>query len=163
MFKNSDLLDPVFKIKENKILNEFKAFIMRGNVLDMAIGVIVGGAFGKIVSSLVSDVLMPPIGRLMGGVDFSNLFINLSPVAYATLKEAQAAGAPTVNYGAFLNNIFNFLIVAATIFILVRQISKLYPKPVEAPKAVTTKECCFCLSSIPLKAIRCAHCTADQV
>ncbi len=159
----NDLLNPVLKIGENKILNEFKAFIMRGNVLDMAIGVIIGGAFGKIVSSLVSDVLMPPIGRLMGGVDFSNLFINLGKTSYATLKDAQTAGAPTLNYGLFLNAILNFMIVAATIFILVRQVSKLYPKPAEAPAVPTTKECRYCLSAVPIKATRCAHCTSENI
>ena len=136
---------------------------MRGNVMDMAVGVIIGGAFGKIVSSLVSDVLMPPIGLLMGGVDFSNLFVNLNASHYGSLKEAQAAGAPTVNYGIFLNAMINFLIVAFVIFILVRQVSKLYPKPVEAPKAVTTKECRYCLSAVPLKATRCAHCTSENI
>ena len=150
-------------LKKNEILSEFKSFIMRGNVLDMAIGVIIGGAFGKIVSSLVSDVLMPPIGRLMGGVDFSNLFINLGSTPYTTLKAAQAAGAPTVNYGVFLNDVLNFLIIAATIFILVRQISKLYPKPVETQAVPITKECHFCFSIIPIKATRCAHCTSENI
>ena len=150
-------------LKKNEILSEFKAFIMRGNVIDMAVGVIVGGAFGKIVSSLVSDVLMPPIGRLMGGVDFSNFFINLSPTSYATLKDAQTAGAPTINYGVFLNAILNFLIVSATIFIMIRQISKLYPKPAETPAGPMTKECPFCLSAVPLKATRCAHCASDNI
>ena len=145
------------------MLKDFKDFIMRGNVIDMAVGVIIGAAFGKIVASLVSDVLMPPIGLLMGGVEFSNLFINLSPTAYATLKEAQTAGAPTLNYGLFLNNIINFLIVAATIFILIRQVGKLTPKPVVVPPAPTTKDCRFCLSAIPIKATRCAHCTSDNI
>ena len=142
-------------------LNDFKAFIVRGNVLDMAVGVIIGGAFGKIVSSLISDVIMPPIGLLIGGVDFSNLFINLTTTPYASLKEAQAAGAATINYGLFLNGVINFLIMAAVIFVIVRQVSKLYPKTpvVNAPK--TTKECRYCLSAIPIKAIRCAHCTSD--
>ena len=145
------------------MLNDFKNFIMKGNVLDMAVGVIIGGAFGKIVSSLVADVLMPPIGFLMGGVDFSNLFIGLSHTAYPTLKEAQAAAVPTINYGIFLNNIINFLIVAVVIFILVRQVAKLTPKPVEIPKAPVTKPCRFCLSEVPIKAIRCAHCTSDNI
>ena len=145
------------------MLNDFKNFIMKGNVLDMAVGVIIGGAFGKIVSSLVADVLMPPIGFLMGGVDFSNLFIGLSPTAYPTLKEAQAAAVPTINYGIFLNNIINFLIVAVVIFILVRQVAKLTPKPVEIPKASVTKPCRFCLSEVPIKATRCAHCTSDNI
>ena len=145
------------------MLKEFKDFIMRGNVVDLAVGVIIGGAFGKIVSSLVTDVLMPPIGLLMGGVDFSNLFINLSPKAYATLKEAQAAGAPTMNYGLFLNNVINFLIVASTVFILIRQVSKLTPKPAEAPKVPTTKQCPFCLLEVAIKAVRCAHCTSENI
>ena len=150
-------------LRKNEILSEFKAFIMRGNVIDMAVGVIVGGAFGKIVSSLVSDVLMPPIGRLMGGVDFSSFFINLSSTPYATLKDAQTAGAPTINYGVFLNAILNFLIVSATIFIMIRQISKLYPKPAATPAGPMTKECRFCLSVVSLKATRCAHCTSENI
>ena len=144
------------------MLKDFKDFIMRGNVMDMAVGVIIGAAFGKIVSSLVSDLLMPPIGLLMGGVDFSGLFINLGHTAYATLKEAQAAGAPTLNYGVFLNNVINFLIVAGVIFILVRQVGKLYPKPAAAPAAApSTKECRYCFSPVPVKATRCAHCTSE--
>lgn len=145
------------------MLKDFKDFIMKGNVLDMAVGVIIGAAFGKIVSSLVSDILMPPIGLLMGGVDFSGLFINLSQTPYATLKDAQAAAAPTVNYGIFLNNIINFLIVALVIFILVRQVAKLTPKPVVKPAAPTTKDCKFCLSAVPIKATRCAHCTSENI
>ncbi len=145
------------------MLKDFKDFIMKGNVLDMAVGVIIGAAFGKIVSSLVSDVLMPPIGLLMGGVDFSGLFLNLSSTPFATLKEAQAAAAPTINYGVFLNNIINFLIVAAVIFLLVRQVAKLTPKPVEAPKAAMTKQCRFCLSDVAIKATRCAHCTSENI
>ncbi len=145
------------------MLKDFKAFIMRGNVMDMAIGVIIGTAFGKIVSSLIGDVLMPPIGFLIGGVDFSNLFVNLSGTSFASLKDAQAAGAPTINYGVFLNNIISFLIVAATIFILVRQVAKLTPKPVEASKVPTTKQCRFCLSEVAIKATRCAHCTSENI
>lgn len=145
------------------MLKDFKDFIMKGNVLDMAVGVIVGAAFGKIVGSLVSDVLMPPIGLLLGGVDFSGLFLNLSPTAYATLKDAQAAGAPTINYGVFLNAVINFLIVSAVIFILIRQVSKLTPKPAVKPAAPTTKECRYCLSVVPIKATRCAHCTSENI
>ncbi len=144
------------------MLNDFKAFIMRGNVMDMAIGVIVGGAFGKIVTSLVNDVLMPPIGWLMGGVDFSNLYLGLTTKHFDSFKDAKAAGTATINYGVFLNNILDFLIVSAVIFILVRQLSKLYPKPV-APAAPPTKECRFCLSMVPLKAMRCAHCTSENI
>lgn len=145
------------------MLKHFKEFIMRGNVVDMAVGVIIGGAFGKIVTSLVSDVLMPPIGRLTGGVDFSSLYINLSGTAYASLAEAQKAGAATINYGLFLNTVINFLIVAGAIFIMITQIKKLeskFEKPAAAAEPVT-KECPLCLSVIPLKAVKCAHCASD--
>ena len=145
------------------MLKEFKKFIMRGNVIDMAVGVIIGAAFGKIVSSLVGDVLMPPIGRITGGVDFSNLYINLTGTTYSSLAEAQQAGAATINYGIFLNNTIDFLIIAIVLFVLINQVNKLRNKfeaadKTEAPK---TKECPFCLSAIPLKAVKCAHCTAD--
>lgn len=145
------------------MLKDFKEFVMRGNVVDMAVGVIIGGAFGKIVGSLVNDVLMPPIGRLTGGVDFSNLYINLSGTAYASLAEAQKAGAATVNYGVFLNTIINFVIVAGAMFLVISQMSKLKsrfdaPAPAAAPN---TKECPLCLSVIPLKAVKCAHCASD--
>ncbi len=145
------------------MLKNFKEFIMRGNVVDMAVGVIIGAAFGKIVTSLVSDVLMPPIGRLTGGVDFSSLYINLSGTAYASLAEAQKAGAATINYGMFLNTIINFLIVAGAIFLLISQIKKQeakFAKPAAAA-APSTKECPLCLSVIPLKAMKCAHCASD--
>jgi large conductance mechanosensitive channel len=132
---------------------------MRGNVLDMAIGVIIGGAFGKIVSSLVSDVLMPPIGLLLGKVDFSSLFLNLSGTPQPSLTAAKAAGVPTINYGVFLQATFDFIIIAFVIFILVKQVNRL-KKP--APTAVpTTKDCPHCLSTIPLKATKCAHCTSN--
>jgi large conductance mechanosensitive channel len=145
------------------MLKDFKEFIMRGNVVDMAVGVIIGGAFGKIVTSLVNDVIMPPIGRLTGGVDFSSLYINLSGVAYASLAEAQKAGAATVNYGVFLNTVINFLIVAGAIFLLISQLNRLKakfdkPEPAAAPN---TKDCPLCLSVIPLKALKCAHCASD--
>ena len=143
------------------MFKEFKAFIMRGNVLDLAIAVIIGAAFGKIVTSLVNDIIMPPIGLLLGQVDFSNLFINLSSTPYAKLAEAQAAGAPTINYGVFINTVLDFLIVAFVIFLVVRAANKLeHPKPAPAP-APTTKECPYCLSAIPIKATRCAHCTSE--
>jgi len=132
---------------------------MRGNVLDLAIGVIIGGAFGKIVTSFVKDIIMPPIGLLLGNVDFANLFINLSGGKYATLVDAQAAGAVTLNYGAFLNTIVDFIIVAFVIFLLVRQVNKLQKPAAAAP--ATSKECPFCISAIPLKAIRCPHCTSQ--
>ncbi len=146
-----------------KILDEFKAFVMRGNVVDMAVGVIIGGAFGKIVASLVNDVIMPPVGLLLGGVDFSNLFVSLKGVAYKSLAEAQAAGAPTLNYGIFLNNVINFLIIAFVIFLLIQQINKLQKlgtKPA-SPSAPTTKECPFCCSTIPIHAKRCPNCTSQ--
>jgi large conductance mechanosensitive channel len=141
------------------MLKEFKEFAMKGNVLDMAIGVIIGGAFGKIVSSLVSDVLMPPIGLLMGKVDFSSLFLNLSGSPQASLAAAKAAGAPTINYGVFLQTVFDFIIIAFVIFMLVKQVNRLKkPEPTAAP---TTKDCPQCLSTIPIKAAKCAHCTSN--
>jgi large conductance mechanosensitive channel len=141
------------------MLKEFKDFAMKGNVLDMAIGVIIGGAFGKIVSSLVSDVLMPPIGLLMGKVDFSSLFLNLSGTPQPSLTAAKAAGAPTINYGVFLQATFDFVIISFVIFILVKQVNRLKkPEPTAAP---TTKDCPQCLSTIPLKATKCAHCTSN--
>ena len=146
-----------------KIVDEFKSFIMRGNVVDMAVGVIIGAAFGKIITSLVNDMLMPPIGLLLGKVDFAGLFINLSGKTFPSLTAAQAAGAPTLNYGVFLNNMINFLIVAFVIFLVVKQVNhlqKLGAKPV-APSVPTTKECSFCFSTIPIKAVRCAHCTSE--
>lgn len=141
------------------MIKEFKDFIMRGNVLDLAIGVIIGGAFGKIISSLVSDVLMPPIGMLLGKVDFSNLFLDLSGGHYASLADAQAAGAATLNYGLFINNIINFLIIALVIFMIVKQVNRLQkPQPAAVP---ITKECPFCKSTIPIKATRCPYCTSQ--
>ena len=140
------------------MFKEFKEFAMKGNVMDMAVGIIIGGAFGKIISSLVSDVLMPPIGLLLGNVDFSNLFVNLSGTAYPTMAAAKEAGAATLNYGVFLNSVIDFLIVAFAIFFVVKQMNRL--KRAEAPAPVTTKECPFCTSAIPLKAKRCPHCTS---
>ena len=141
------------------MLKEFRDFAMRGNVLDMAIGVIIGGAFGKIVSSLVSDVLMPPIGLLMGKVDFSSLFLNLSGTPQPSLIAAKAAGAPTINYGVFLQATFDFIIIAFVIFMLVKQVNRLKkPEPIAAP---TTKDCPQCLSTIPIKATKCAYCTSN--
>ncbi len=139
------------------MFKEFKEFAMRGSVLDLAVGVIIGAAFGKVVSSLVDDMLMPPLGRLIGRVDFSNLFINLSDTHYDTLAAAKAAGAPTLNYGNFLNTIINFLIVAFAIFILVRAVNKWLPKP---PAPVTTRECPQCAMPIPVVAKKCGHCTS---
>jgi large conductance mechanosensitive channel len=139
------------------VLKEFKEFAMRGNVLDLAVGVIIGAAFGKIVSSLVDDVLMPPIGRLLGPANFSDLFINLSGVHYETLKAAKDAGAATLNYGNFINTIINFLIVAFSIFLMVRSVNRWMPKPA-AP--VTTKDCPQCAMAIPVAAKKCGHCTS---
>ena len=141
------------------MLKEFKEFAMKGNVLDMAIGVIIGAAFGKIVTSLVSDVLMPRIGLLMGKVDFSSLFLNLSSTPQPSLAAAKAAGTPTINYGVFLQTVFDFIIIAFVIFMLVKQINRL--KKPTAPAAATTKDCPLCLSTIPLKATKCAHCTSS--
>jgi large conductance mechanosensitive channel len=141
------------------MLREFKAFAMRGNMLDLAIGIILGAAFGRIITSFVNDILMPPIGLLLGNVDFANLFINLSGTPYATLAEAQEAGAATIRYGLFLNAVLDFLIVAFVIFLLIRQINRMQqPKPVAAP---TTKECPYCFSNIPLPATRCPQCTSE--
>lgn len=139
------------------MLKEFKEFAMRGSVLDLAVGVIIGAAFGKVVSSLVDDVLMPPLGRLIGRVDFSNLFINLSERHFDTLAAAKVAGAPTLNYGNFLNTIINFLIVAFAIFVLVRAVNKWLPKP---PVPVTTRPCPQCEMQIPVAAKKCGHCTS---
>ena len=143
------------------MLKEFKEFAMRGNVLDMAVGIIVGAAFGQIVNSFVQDVMMPPIGRLVGHVDFSNLFVSLTGQPYDTLAAAKAAGAATLNYGMFLNTIINFLIVAFAVFLLVRQVNRLMPKPVPVPAAPATRDCPYCLSAVPAKATKCAHCTSD--
>ena len=142
------------------MLREFKEFAMRGSVVDLAIGVIIGAAFGKIVSSLVDDVIMPPIGRLLGHVDFSSLFLNLSDKSYETLAAAKAAGAPTLNYGIFLNTVISFLIVAFCVFIVVQQVNRWTKKPAD-PVAPTTKDCPQCAMSIPIAARRCGHCTTQ--
>jgi large conductance mechanosensitive channel len=142
------------------LLKEFKAFVMRGNVVDLAVGVIIGGAFGKIVSSLVSDIIMPPIGVLLGEVDFSSLYLNLSGKAYASLADAKAAGAATINYGLFINNVIDFVIVALVIFVLIKQVNRM-KGPTPAPAASTTKDCPFCFTAIPIKAVRCPNCTSE--
>ena len=139
------------------MFKEFKEFAMRGNVLDLAIGLILGAAFGTIVTSFVNDILMPPIGLALGKVDFTNLFIDLSGRGFNTLAEAKAAAAPTINFGVFLNAVINFLIVAFAIFLLVRQINKLKTKPEVTP---TSKPCSFCFSVIPIQAKRCPNCTS---
>lgn len=146
------------------MLKEFKAFIMRGNVLDLAVGFIMGGAFGTIVKSLVDDVIMPPIGLALGNVDFSDLFMLLkagakAPPPYASLAEAQAAGAVTVNYGVFINSIVSFLIVAFAVFLLVRAANRM--KPAEAAAAPSTKDCPYCRMAIPIGATRCPQCTSE--
>jgi large conductance mechanosensitive channel len=141
------------------MLKEFKEFAMKGNMVDMAIGIIIGVAFGKIVTSLVSDVLMPPIGRLLGGVDFSDLFINLSSGTYPSLAAAKAAGAATINYGVFINQVIDFAIVAFVLFLIVRGINQM--KRAEAPLPPTMKDCPQCLSPIALAAKRCPHCTSN--
>jgi large conductance mechanosensitive channel len=140
------------------MFKEFKAFIMRGNVIDMAVGIIIGAAFGKIVTSLVNDIIMPPLGLLLGKIDFSNLFINLSGLPYPSLAMAKAAGAPTINYGLFVNAIIDFLIIALVIFMLIKQVNRLKAQP--APVPPNTKECPFCHTGIPLKATRCPNCTS---
>lgn len=139
------------------LLKEFKDFALRGNVVDMAVGVIIGAAFGKIVSSLVSDVIMPPLGYLMGGIDFSNLFLPLSKVPVSTLAEAKEMGVPVIAYGQFLNNVIDFLIIAFAIFIIISQINRMFPK---APTKEARK-CPFCKEAIADDATRCPHCTAE--
>ena len=141
------------------MLKEFREFVTRGSVLDLAVGVMVGAAFTKIVDSLVADILMPPIGVVLGGIDFSDFFINLGSADYASLADAKAANAATINYGIFLNNVISFLIVAFAIFVLVRQVNRFRrPKKTEAP---TQKACPFCQMSVPIMATRCPHCTSD--
>ncbi len=140
------------------MLKEFKAFAMRGNVLDMAVGIIIGAAFGRIISSLVNDVIMPPLGLVLGRVDFSNLFLNISGKSYPTVAAAKAAGAATINYGMFVNTIIDFAIVAFAVFLLVRQVNR-WSKP--APAAPTTKNCPRCAMDIPIAAKRCPHCTSE--
>jgi large conductance mechanosensitive channel len=146
------------------MFKEFKEFVMRGNVVDMATGIIIGGAFGTIVKSLVDDVIMPPIGLLLGGVDFSNLFIVLksgaTPGPYAALANAKAAGAVTINYGLFFNSMVSFLIVAFAVFMLIKGVSALRRKP-EAEAEPTTKNCLYCATSIPIQAVRCPNCTSE--
>jgi len=142
-----------------KMLKEFKEFVMRGNVLDLAVAVIIGAAFGRIITSLVSDILMPPIGIILGKVDFSNLFVDLSGANHPTIAAAKAAGAATINYGIFLNTIIDFLIVAFVIFLVVKQANRMKkPAPAAAP---VTKDCSYCYTNIPLQATRCPNCTSQ--
>lgn len=150
------------------MLREFREFAMRGNVVDMAVGIIIGGAFGKIISSLVNDVIMPLVGMLLGKVDFSNLFISLSGESYATLADAKAAGAATISYGVFISTVIDFIIIAFAIFVMVKWINQLKAaaeatkeKPEAEPEEPATKECPYCLSVIPIKATRCGYCTSS--
>ena len=147
------------------LVEEFKKFAMRGNVVDMAVGIIIGGAFGTIVKSLVNDVVMPPIGLLLGGVDFSDIFITLKEGAiagpYATVTAAKEAGAVTLNAGLFINSVISFLIVAFAVFLLIKGMNRLQKKSEEAPAEPTDKDCPFCCTSIPIKATRCPHCTSE--
>lgn len=149
------------------MFKEFKEFAVKGNVIDMAVGIIIGGAFGTIVKSLVGDVIMPPIGLVLGSVDFTNLYVLMkagSPGApYASLADAQAAGAVTINYGAFINNVISFLIVAIVMFLLIRSINELKREDEAPPAEPTTKGCPHCMSTIPIKATRCPNCTSELV
>jgi large conductance mechanosensitive channel len=141
------------------MFKEFKTFIMRGNVIDLAIGIVIGAAFGRIVTSLVNDIVMPPIGLILGRVDFSNLYINLTDTTYTSLAEAQEAGAATINYGLFINTVFEFIIIALVIFLVIREVNRLQREEEAAP--ATTKDCPYCLTEIPIKANRCPNCTSD--
>jgi len=143
------------------MLKEFKAFIMKGNVLDLAVAVIIGAAFGAIVTSMVNDIIMPPIGMILGHMDFKELFISLNGNSYATMAAAKAASAPVIAYGQFLNTVINFLIVALVIFMVVKTANRLQRKAPEAPAAPTTKDCKFCCQAIPIPATRCPHCTSQ--
>ncbi len=146
------------------MLKEFKEFAIRGNMVDMAVGIVIGAAFGTVIKSLVADILMPPIGLLLGNVDFANLYILLKPGnpagPYLAMAEAQKAGAVTLNYGAFINNIISFIIVAFAVFFLIRSLNRL-KKAEPAPAAPATKDCPYCLSAVPVMATRCAHCTSE--
>jgi large conductance mechanosensitive channel len=141
------------------VLKEFKEFAIKGNMIDLAIAVILGGAFGKIITSLVNDIIMPPLGLLLGNVNFTDLFVSLNGTKYASLADAQAAGAATLNYGLFINTIIDFLIVAFIIFLIVRQINRMKRAPV--PAAPTTKDCPYCYTQIPIPATRCPNCTSE--
>lgn len=140
------------------MLREFKAFVARGNVMDLAIAVVIGAAFGRVITSLVGDIIMPPIGLLLAGLDFTNLFVSLRGGPYPSLAAAKAAGAPTINYGIFINNLIDFIIVAFVIFLIVLAINRMREAPEPTP---TTKPCPYCLSVVPLKATRCPQCTSQ--
>jgi large conductance mechanosensitive channel len=143
------------------LASEFRDFAVKGNAVDLAIGVIIGAAFGAIVNSLVADILMPPIGRVLGGLDFSNFFLVLGSGSYPTLKAAKEAGAPTVNYGLFINTVINFVIIAAVLFLVVKAMNEARRSEPAAPAPVTTKGCPYCTLAVPLAASRCPHCTSD--
>jgi large conductance mechanosensitive channel len=145
------------------MLKDFREFVIRGNVLDLAVAVMIGAAFGAVVTSMVNDIVMPPIGLLLGRVDFKDLFISLNGQSYATLAAAKAAAAPVITYGRFLNTVINFLIIAFVIFLIVRQVSRLQRKPAAAPVVPTTKDCAFCCTPIPIAAKRCPNCTSQQI
>ena len=145
------------------MLGEFRKFIARGNVIDLAVGIVIGAAFTSVVNSFVNDILMPPIGRVTGGVDFSDMFLNLSPGEYASLADAKAAGAATLNYGLFLNSLISFTIVAFAVFVLVRSYNRVRMIEESAPPAPSEKECQFCKMRIPLDAVKCGHCTSNVV
>ena len=143
------------------MFKEFKTFIMRGNVLDLAVGIVIGAAFGNVVTSFVTDILMPPIGLALGRVNFTDMFVSLSGQAFPSLAAAKAAGAPTLNYGLFINNVINFIIVGFVVFLIVRQVNRMAvarPAPAAAP---TTRECAMCAMQIPIRARRCPHCTSE--
>jgi large conductance mechanosensitive channel len=142
------------------VLNEFKEFSLKGNVLDLAIAFIIGTAFGRIITSLVNDIIMPPFGLLLGKVDFTNLYINLSGKTYASFADAKTAGAATINYGTFLNTVIDFIIVSFVLFLFLKPLNRVRR---QAPAAPTTKECPYCFSTIPIKAVRCPQCTSDLV
>ncbi|NTW71743.1 MAG: large-conductance mechanosensitive channel protein MscL [Eubacteriaceae bacterium] len=143
------------------MLKEFKEFALKGNVVDLAVGVIIGGAFGKIIASLVTDIIMPLIGLIIGNVDFTNLFVVFGDGEFATLADAQAAGALTFNYGLFINNVINFLIVSFSIFMAIKWFNHLRPKKVEEPAPITTKKCTYCYEDVNIDATRCPHCTSE--
>ena len=158
------LKDAFGKINSGRVFvmfKEFKKFIMRGNVIDLAVAVVLGAAFGAVVNGLVNDIIMPPIGLLLGRVNFSDLFISLNGQQFNSLAEAKAAGAPTINYGLFINNVISFLIVAFVIFLLIKAINRLRRHEPEKPKEPSTKDCPYCLSTIPIKATRCPECTSE--
>ena len=143
------------------MLKEFKEFVMKGNVIDLAVAVIIGAAFGRIITSLVNDIIMPPLGLLLGNVNFTDLFISLNGTRYPTLADAQAAGAATINYGLFINTIIDFILVALVIFLVIRSINRMKRAPAPTPAAPTTKECPHCFTQIPIPATRCPNCTSD--